>query len=340
MINAVRNTVLAVLNKNNYGYISPQDFNLYAKQAQMELFDEYFSQFNKSINMENARQSGTGYAAIGKKVAENLETFLTNAYLWKAIGGALNNSYNNNSFYVPSFYTTGDDAYMINDIITYPVTIVTGTNTNFDAFNLNKLIDSNVNFITLGVQPGDVVSNTTTNVVTNVLSVINANTILLEGPAFGAAGDGYGVFSGKQSYNAEKVLADKIFMLNRSNLTAPSTMYPAYVYNSFPSTGSPYTVPNILTLYPSTINTFGQVQANYFRFPKDPKWTYITLFNGEPSFDQSQPDYQDFEIQGEDEYKLVMKILQYCGISIREQEVTQFGMAQEQHEQPTFSQQQ
>jgi hypothetical protein len=42
----------------------------------------------------------------------------------------------------------------------------------------------------------------------------------------------------------------------------------------------------------------------------------------------------------EDEFKLAMKILQYCGVSIRENEVTQFAMAQEQHEQPTFSQQQ
>ena len=36
MINSVRNTVLAIINKNNYGYISPSDFNLFAKQAQLE----------------------------------------------------------------------------------------------------------------------------------------------------------------------------------------------------------------------------------------------------------------------------------------------------------------
>ena len=42
MINSVRNTVIAVLNKNNYGYISPSDFNLYAQQAQLELFMKYF----------------------------------------------------------------------------------------------------------------------------------------------------------------------------------------------------------------------------------------------------------------------------------------------------------
>ena len=41
-INEVRNTVLAIANKNNYGYISPQDFNLYAKQAQLDMFEDYF----------------------------------------------------------------------------------------------------------------------------------------------------------------------------------------------------------------------------------------------------------------------------------------------------------
>ena len=49
MINEVRNTVLSVLNKNNYGYISPSDFNLFASNAQMEIWEEYFSSYNKTI---------------------------------------------------------------------------------------------------------------------------------------------------------------------------------------------------------------------------------------------------------------------------------------------------
>ena len=42
MIDAVRNTVLAILNKNNYGYLSPSDFNLYAQQVKLEIFEDYF----------------------------------------------------------------------------------------------------------------------------------------------------------------------------------------------------------------------------------------------------------------------------------------------------------
>ena len=56
MINSVRNTVLAIINKNNYGYISPSDFNLFAKQAQLDLFDEYFINYNQQINEEGFRE--------------------------------------------------------------------------------------------------------------------------------------------------------------------------------------------------------------------------------------------------------------------------------------------
>ena len=48
-INEVRNTVLAIANKNNYGYISPSDFNLYAAQAQMDMFEDYFYQYNNQL---------------------------------------------------------------------------------------------------------------------------------------------------------------------------------------------------------------------------------------------------------------------------------------------------
>ena len=77
MINSVRNTVLSILNKNNFGYLSPADFNLYAKQAQLEIFDQYFYDYNYQINKENIRQSGTGYADIARSLEEVIDTFST-----------------------------------------------------------------------------------------------------------------------------------------------------------------------------------------------------------------------------------------------------------------------
>ena len=81
MINTVRNTVLSVLNKNNYGYLSPSDFNLFAKQAQLDVFESYFLKYNAQVNSENMRNmnprvgSGTGIADIKKAIEEgDLET--------------------------------------------------------------------------------------------------------------------------------------------------------------------------------------------------------------------------------------------------------------------------
>ena len=106
MINSVRNTVLSVLNKNNYGYISPSDFNLFAKQAQMEIYEEYYSSYNKAINAENARISGTEYADIENPIAEVLEGFLRNDTLTQVAPAT-------NQYYVPSLITTGYNFYMI-----------------------------------------------------------------------------------------------------------------------------------------------------------------------------------------------------------------------------------
>lgn len=242
MINSVRNTVLSVLNKNNYGYISPSDFNLFAKQAQMEVFEEFFSRYNKIINMENTRMSGTDYADLRKTLEEAIEIFIVTSTLTQVAPAS-------STFFLPSISTTGFDYFMINKIFCY------------DASGASR------------------------------------------------------VFKGE----AEKVTHSNITMLVNSNLTPPTELYPAYTQAG-----------NKLTVYPSTINLANEVDAIYFRYPKDPKWTYVTLTNGEPVFNQSQADYQDFEVPLEDEIKLVSKILQYAGMSIREIEAVQFGGNEEQ----------
>ena len=317
MINGVRNSVLSVLNKNNYGYISPSDFNLFATNSQMEIYEEYFSSYNKVINAENARTSGVDYADIEQPIAEVLEYFLRTDYLSKISA---------NKFSMPTLTTTGYDTYMLLDVKCKPVILKTGTNTSVVSL---QLVDSTALFTTYGIAAGDVVTNLTTGLVSTVVSVLSNTALLLDSNIFLAVGNAYTIISAATVVQAEKVINNKLSLLVNSNLTKPTVEFPVYALQS-----------TELTFYPVTISNKGQVEATYFRYPKVPKWTYITLANGEPVFDQSQPDYQDFELPAEDEYKLVTKILEYCGMSIRETEVTQFGMVQQQHEQPTFSMQQ
>lgn len=324
MINSVRNTVLSVLNKNNYGYISPSDFNLFAKQAQLEVYEEYFSNYNKTVNAENLRTSGSDYADINKALSETMESFLVNDLL---IPNYVNNIAVVNGFYVPSLITTGNEAYMINKVLCNRK-IVQGDGDDIAGAG-DLLFDNDVDFIALGVSPLDIVTNIDETTSSVVVSIIDDHTLLLKDPIFvNDQSVPYAIFSKSNASEVEKVSDGKISLLNSSSITAPSLIYPAYSM-----------IGNRINVYPYTINTYGQVSAVYFRYPKEPKWTYMTI-GGSAVFDQSQSDYQDFEMPQEDEFKLVMKILQYAGVSIRELPVTQFAIAQEQHEQPTFSQQQ
>jgi hypothetical protein len=320
MINSVRNTVLSVLNKNNYGYISPSDFNLFAKQAQLDLFETYFYQYNYQINKENNRQSGTEYADITKTLEELIDLFSVYNPL------ALSNTppTNSNIYLLPSQTTTGDDYYLLNKALIHTDLVVSGTTTSTTGGG-NKIIDSNATFITDGVLPGDVVgfvSDGITQYVT-VLTVETETTIhTTRSPIsinpWNVSGIDYNIYKENQE-ELEKVTNSKITMLNNSILTKPTLKFPAYSQEG-----------NIIFTFPKTINNVGQVAAQYIRYPKDPKWTFITLVSGEPAFDQSQPDYQDFELPLDCEPDLINKILQYAGISIRESNVVQFGTGLEQ----------
>lgn len=281
----------------------------------MELYEEYFSSYNKVVNAENLKQSGSDYADIKKTVAEVVETFLVSDFLFP--------KYLNN-FYVPSVITTGNESYMISKIMVYGAVIVSGNGTSASSY---LLVDSTKNFNALGVQAGNIIINTSDKKSSVVVSVLSNTTLQLADDIF-TVPRGYKIL-GNAYAEAEKVSNGNILNLAASNLTTPSLIYPAYT-----------NIGDMMTLYPTSIQDYGSVKADYFRYPKVPKWTYSTLSSGEPVFDQSQPDYQDFEVPMEDEYKLVTKILEYCGIVIREIVVSQFGTAQQQHEQPTFSMQQ
>lgn len=46
-VNTVYSRVLAILNKEQRGFLTPQEFNLFANQAQMDIFEQYFYDINQ-----------------------------------------------------------------------------------------------------------------------------------------------------------------------------------------------------------------------------------------------------------------------------------------------------
>ncbi len=227
MINSVRNTVLAVCNKNNYGYISPSDFNLYAKQAQLDIFEKLIFQYNYQINKENAHMAGSGMADTANAILSELEPFFHTEELLYISG---------------SDYRIPPDSYILVDV-------------------------------------------------------------------YYKGGGGY--------VQSEKLPQSKANRVIQSNLTAPTLSRTAY------SSGG-YVDGFKVRMFPSAITGANDVDGAYLRYPADPKWTYVSLQNGEPMFNATAGDYQDFQLSAQSEPKLVMKILQYAGVSIRESEVYRF----------------
>lgn len=73
-IDTVYQRVLAILNKEQRGYLTPQEFNLFANQAQLEIFEQYFFDLNQYMRLKD---NNTEYAHLYNLVDEKLSIFKT-----------------------------------------------------------------------------------------------------------------------------------------------------------------------------------------------------------------------------------------------------------------------
>jgi hypothetical protein len=81
MINSVRNTVMFLLNKDNRGYVSPSEFDYFAKQAQLEIFESYFSEYSKALLAQNSRKRGLNYGDSVAHIQNKIDIFSKNQAL-------------------------------------------------------------------------------------------------------------------------------------------------------------------------------------------------------------------------------------------------------------------
>ena len=303
MINEVRNTVMAVLNKDNNGYITPTEFNLFAKQAQLELFEEYFYDYNNWLinqNQGNGRETrlvNSGYADIPRSYEQVIDSFasitsLSYATIQIDVTGA-----------VTGTFSSGDTVSQAGSGATGVVTGYT-TASGVKTLRLTGVVG---NFDTTNV-----ITSSSGATLAAPMTVSNADNFQLPS-------DWYyiNLVRSGGTTEVEQVSHIKLLQAISSVLVAPSATYPIY-----------YQQDNYVNVSPSTI--VGAISVDYVRYPKDPNWTSSAIgADGDPVFDQSSADYQDFELPLSDSTTLTFKILQYAGVNIRETEVTQFGTLEE-----------
>lgn len=116
--------------------------------------------------------------------------------------------------------------------------------------------------------------------------------------------------------NIELISKSELNYLINSNMNAPTTTYPVYV-----KIGDSYKISPVV---PAGYTT----ELFYIRKPKNPKWTYVNA-SGNPVYNGSAGDLQNFEIDYAYMPELIVKILLYCGLSIREELVIQGASSEE-----------
>ena len=218
MINSVRNTVLSIIDKDNSGFISPLEFNLYAKAAQLEIYQEYFDNHRIAVSAKNLRRGSKGVFDEVKDIRHKLDIFTVKNNSLSLVSGTTNR------------YTLPTNLYMVD-------------------------------------------------------TVLCGNDI------------------------AEEVSKTEFYYLAQANLASPSDKYK--IYTRF---GNELEVSPVLA-------SVTYLCLVYYRKPLDPKWTYVSTTAGDPIYNASATDHQDFELHPEEETQLIVKILRYAGVSIRAEDV-------------------
>ena len=77
-VDTVYQRVLAILNKEQRGFLTPQEFNLFANQAQMDLFEQYFYDVNQFGRIHG---NDTEYSDMLNILNEKINLFATSASL-------------------------------------------------------------------------------------------------------------------------------------------------------------------------------------------------------------------------------------------------------------------
>jgi len=106
----------------------------------------------------------------------------------------------------------------------------------------------------------------------------------------------------------------------RSSLVKPSIEYPiALLSSNYPESG----INKSISIFPETVTS---CVIYHYSYDNTPEWGYVTI-SGKPVYDHSNST--QFVLSRRCHGELVIKILEYLGVSIREAEVVQYAQNKE-----------
>jgi hypothetical protein len=130
---------------------------------------------------------------------------------------------------------------------------------------------------------------------------------------------------GNVLYNDEKVVQrldrHEFYYANQSRLTKPSALNPAYLYEN-------------QKLFVKPINIIDKIKVDYIRKPNNVIWGFNVGLLGQYEFNDDPYDSVtklgsiDFELHESEQTEIILKILLYSGIIIRDPQIVQAAASQ------------
>jgi len=106
----------------------------------------------------------------------------------------------------------------------------------------------------------------------------------------------------------ERLQRSDFYEIQKSEYTAPSQEFPVYLYEN-----------KQIRVLPNTI--LDDVKATFIRKPLNAVWAYS--IGGQGQYVQDVPNSQDFELESNEQVNVILRILQYSGIIIRDPQIVQ-----------------
>jgi hypothetical protein len=312
-VNSVYQTVLLILNKEQRGYITPQEFNNIANQVQLEIFNSYFpdgDQANRK-NQTNQQNNTEFYNSFDNQDSRlDPFKFTTTEFVYDSVQnawyypsnvlqiskiGAVYCNYNNNQLNKEadrlSFkeFKTTSASKLTAPTNNYPIFYVTYTEESFEA---QYLLDgwgapSLLQFPTgSDIQVGDGVYNKTQGYDYGTITNINA-----VGPPF-----------------LEVIVSTTL----TDFATTPAVNDEILI-----------TRPDAITLFPHLhiAPQPASLEVSAVQLPSTVKWAYQVQGNGSYLYDATESI--DFDLVPDERSKVILEILKYCGVLIRDPQIVQ-----------------
>jgi len=308
-VDTVYKTVLLILNQQQRGYMTPDEFNRVATQVQLGIFENYANDLSQQIRVP---QNETEYGDRFKNVSTKIDIFKkirTSTY--NNVGGYYELPTAIDTPLIPAEAFTGTGAQTVFNL-TAPWTTLLGS------------IDSQVKVTVAGVE----VFNWTYD---NQLLQITFTTA----PAAAAvisislyAMDFYRLGTVIYNYTTELQLMDRNewYLIKKAPLVAPTTSYPACLFED----QKIYVYPTTIIPGVSTNNT-SPIQVSYIKKPANVNWSSSPGNVGQLLYNPTLST--QFELHDSEQTNVILQILTYSGIILQDPNLVQMMAQQVQQEQ-------